>query len=245
MKKNIIFAFVIVFIFMPIFQVSADSGNPHYDKFLELKRQAEEANAAGEYDKAYELSLQAEEELRLAEEYRDLQIGRSSAKWLLKSAQERITYIENTKLNETNQEAYNNAKENYEKAEEAYDEGEYEKSEEYSQQVLDELEGIKLAGTDNGTTDPTNMGSQYTGTEGVKPKYYVVRLVLELRECLWNIAAYDFIYGDGYKWGILYEANKHKLLDPNNPDLIVPGMIIEIPELEGEKREGTYDPDKN
>jgi nucleoid-associated protein YgaU len=78
----------------------------------------------------------------------------------------------------------------------------------------------------------------------VFPKYYKVRLIWRNRDCFWNIAAYPFVYNNGLKWKILYDANKHKLPDINNPDLIYPGVLFEIPSLKGEKREGTYDPKK-
>lgn len=79
----------------------------------------------------------------------------------------------------------------------------------------------------------------------VYPKYYTVRLNLKKRDCFWRIAAFPFVYNDPFKWKLLYEANKNKLKDPNNPHLIFPGMIMEIPSLYGEIREGEYDPTKD
>ena len=70
----------------------------------------------------------------------------------------------------------------------------------------------------------------------------MVRLIPERRDCFWRIAEYDFVYGDPWLWRVLYEANKHKLPDPNNPDWMEPGMIIEIPSIAGELRDGTWDP---
>ena len=52
-------------------------------------------------------------------------------------------------------------------------------------------------------------------------KYVVVK-----GDCLWNIA--KRLYGDPWKWKQIYEANKHKI---NNPDLIYPGQVFEIPGL--------------
>ncbi|MFQ3621236.1 MAG: hypothetical protein SNJ78_09885 [Spirochaetales bacterium] len=72
------------------------------------------------------------------------------------------------------------------------------------------------------------------------PEFYVVRLIPERRDCFWRIAEYDFVYGDPWKWRILYEANKHLLPDPNNPDLILPGTRLRIPSIKGEVRSGEW-----
>jgi nucleoid-associated protein YgaU len=68
---------------------------------------------------------------------------------------------------------------------------------------------------------------------------YEVKLIPHRRDCLWRIAEYDFVYGDPYQWRRLYEANKDKFPQPDNPDLIEPGMILIIPPIRGEQRSGT------
>ncbi|MDR1179406.1 MAG: hypothetical protein LBK44_02780 [Spirochaetales bacterium] len=74
----------------------------------------------------------------------------------------------------------------------------------------------------------------------IKPEYYTVRLIPNRRDCLWRIAGYDFVYGDPWKWRLLYEENKSLLKDPNNPRIIEPGMRIHIPSLDGEVRTGDW-----
>ena len=74
------------------------------------------------------------------------------------------------------------------------------------------------------------------------PKQYTVRTWQKERDCLWNIAGYSWVYGDPSKWRLLYNANKTKMPDPNNPDLIEPGMVIDIPSIKGEAREGMWRP---
>lgn len=59
--------------------------------------------------------------------------------------------------------------------------------------------------------------------------HYVVRLIPKRRDCLWRIAAYDFVYNDGYKWKKIYLANKESI---KNPDLIHPGQKLIIPPLD-------------
>ncbi|MCK7484003.1 MAG: hypothetical protein M0C28_48750 [Candidatus Moduliflexus flocculans] len=43
---------------------------------------------------------------------------------------------------------------------------------------------------------------------------------------------------------VLYDANRKTFENPNDPDLILPGQVLEIPSLQGEIRAGTYDPAK-
>lgn len=86
-------------------------------------------------------------------------------------------------------------------------------------------------------------GGSGGGISGVLPKYYVVRRMART-DSLWRIAGYSFIYNNGVYWKTLYDANKDILVDRDNPNLILPGQILLIPSLNGEKREGTYMPDK-
>jgi HEPN domain-containing protein len=73
------------------------------------------------------------------------------------------------------------------------------------------------------------------------PSQYIVRPWDAFGDCFWNIAAKPWAYGNPYRWPILYSANKSKLPDPNNPNVIEPGMIMDIPSVNGEKREGMWD----
>ena len=94
------------------------------------------------------------------------------------------------------------------------------------------------------TRQPSSLAI-WPATEPVAPalpRYYVVRLITDRRDCFWRIAEYDFVYGDPWQWRVLYEANRDKIPDSDNPDWIEPGTILEIPSIAGEHREGTWDP---
>jgi nucleoid-associated protein YgaU len=52
------------------------------------------------------------------------------------------------------------------------------------------------------------------------------------------------VYNDPYKWVILYEMNKSRLPESDNPDIIEPGMVLDIPSIMGETRQGMWDPAK-
>ena len=75
------------------------------------------------------------------------------------------------------------------------------------------------------------------------PALFVVRELPKDTDCFWRIAALPSIYNDPFQWSVLYEANKHKLPDPKNPNLVRPDTILTIPALKGEYREGTWDAD--
>ena len=75
------------------------------------------------------------------------------------------------------------------------------------------------------------------------PAIFVVRELPKNTDCFWRIAALPAIYNDPFQWPLLYEANKNKLPNPKNPDLVRPDTILTIPSLRGEFREGTWTAD--
>jgi hypothetical protein len=70
---------------------------------------------------------------------------------------------------------------------------------------------------------------------------YRVRNWNPLRDCLWNIAARPEVYGDPFQWRHIYNANKNKLPNPNNPNLILSGTVLDIPSIKGEVRSGVLE----
>ncbi|MDH7552568.1 MAG: DUF4398 domain-containing protein [Spirochaetota bacterium] len=53
---------------------------------------------------------------------------------------------------------------------------------------------------------------------------YKVKYNPAKRDCLWRIA--EKFYNDGFKWNVIYDANRDKV---KNPNLIKPGWILKIP----------------
>ena len=72
------------------------------------------------------------------------------------------------------------------------------------------------------------------------PAQYTVRTWNSVKDCFWNIAGLPSVYNDPWQWRRLYNANKTKIPDPNNPDIIDPGTILDIPSIRGEVREGMW-----
>ena len=81
------------------------------------------------------------------------------------------------------------------------------------------------------------------GTDGAMPlpAQYIVRTWEGHRDCLYNIAGRPWVYNDTNQWRRLYEANRDIMPDPGNPSLIHPGMVLNIPSIRGEVREGVWD----
>jgi tetratricopeptide (TPR) repeat protein len=74
----------------------------------------------------------------------------------------------------------------------------------------------------------------------VLPAQYVVRSWNLYKDCFWNIAGRPWVYGDPRQWRLLYNANRAKLPDPGNPNLIHPGVVLDIPSIRGETRQGLW-----
>lgn len=106
-----------------------------------------------------------------------------------------------------------------------------------SRSVIDLTQLMALSDSDAVIVPEENAVVQ----DNIFPKYYKVMYRKSKTDSLWRIASYDFVYGDGNKWTIIYEANKDKI---KNPNVIRSGMILVIPSIKNETREGTYDENK-
>ena len=74
----------------------------------------------------------------------------------------------------------------------------------------------------------------------VLPAQYTVRTWANERDALWNIAARPWVFNDPWQWRRLFEANRDIMPERDNPDLILPGMVLNIPSIRGETRQGMW-----
>ena len=113
--------------------------------------------------------------------------------------------------------------------------------------VFAALASIQVAGqvaTGQAGRPATQATGQATGQAAGTaplPAQYTVREWEGYRDCLWNIAGRPWVYNDPSRWRLLLEANRNRMPDPNNPDLIHPGMVLEIPSIRGEHRQDMWD----
>lgn len=216
--------------------------NPDYRKAKELQAQADQALKEGDYDQAYRFAAEANQHTQKAQAFAsDLLLRYKAANWM-SLARERIVDAKGLGAESRYPEDYRQAAENYAQAQVAFQDAQYQDSIEYSKNVLAWLQDVRPAEPE--APEPAVAEAVAVKQVPVFPQYYVVRLIPEDRDCFNKIAGYPFVYNDRYQWRILYEANKDKIRFADNPHLIHPEQVFVIPSLKGEKREGTYDPNK-
>lgn len=246
--------------------VSAQSllDDPQYraliDEVQELKTQAQAALDEGRYDDAVALSQEAETVAGEAEAYAEERVLRFRANSWVNRAQQRVRYAESINAQTHYPDAWDLSNEYMADAWASFEAEQWTEAIAASRLAFNALEDVRPVRVSDDTepepepqpepepepeveTVPVPATEPVTSPEQVLPQYYVVRLIPERRDCFWRIAEYDFVYGDPWQWRELYEANRDKLPDPNNPDLMLPGMVIEIPSLDGEVRSGFWNPE--
>ena len=222
MKRTLAFFAAAV---MTVSAFAASYTNNTYQKLAkEYTVKAEKALDAGEYVLAEEYAAKAKENADLSDAYIAHMLAKENAEKDMALAKNRIAYVESIHGKENFPIAYEAATKAFAQAEDAYGREDWDNASSYAKQVLDPLAEV------------------YEITP--LPKYYVVRPWATDRDCFWNISGRTYVYNNPYLWENLYEANKSALPKPNDPNLILPGMKMEIPSLSGEYRDGVYSPDK-
>ena len=221
--KKIILVITTLFMVASLFAVSYK--NNTYQKLAdEYTVKAEKALDAGEYDLSIEYAQKAEENAALSAAYIEMMMARSDADNAIKLAKNQLAYADSIDAERNFPMAYTAAKENLANAEAAYDDEDFPKATEYAKASVASLDGIR----------------QVTPL----PEFYIVRPWAETKDCYWNISGRPYVYNNPLLWENLYQANKQDMPEPNNPNLIHPGMKMKIPSITGEYRSGTYDPKK-
>lgn len=222
MKKIAVLLVTMIVSAMCVF--AASYKNNTYQKLAEeYTVKAERAMDAGEYDLAEEYALLAQENAALSEAFIRTMMAKNAADKNIAQASVRIAYAEGIHADINFPLAYEAAKNYLAQAMSFYDSEEYAEAASTAQLVLDVLAEIQ---------EITPL-----------PKYYVVRPWAQTKDCFWNISGRPYVYNNPFLWENLYQANKSKLKDPSNPNLILPGMVMEIPSISGEYRDGYYSPD--
>lgn len=176
----------------------------------------------GDYDASAAYAEQAE---RFAEEsaaFIERMIARSEAEAEMNRARTRLAWAKEAKAERNFPAAYSRASEEVDAGGKAFDGEDYPAAKGHATRALEALASVR---------DVVPL-----------PAYYKVGRWVTSRDCLWNIAANPAVYGNPFLWVELYKANKRSLKRPSDPNLLMPGMVVEIPSLKGEYREGTYDP---
>ncbi|MDR2521675.1 MAG: LysM peptidoglycan-binding domain-containing protein [Spirochaetaceae bacterium] len=202
--------------------------NRYYLDSLRYTNLARLSFGEGEYDQSAEYSEEAARLARLSDEYisEKLKYARGVSK--LYEAQKRLEWAEESGAAKYYPKEVGLAKDDYAQAVDARKAEDWANVIVWAEKVIADLEGVAA---------PPPAGAAKNQPE--LPTQYRVRPWDEFGDCLWNIS--KWFYGSPWHWRRLYEVNKHKLPDPDNPNLLEIGTVIDIPSLAGEQRVGLYD----
>lgn len=206
------------------FLFAASYKNNTYQKLAEeYTVKAQTALDAGDWEKAADYAQKAEENAALSEAFIRRMMAKNDADKNMKLAKNRIDYVQSIRGEENFPIAYKAALELYAQAENLYANEDFEAASASAQLVLQSLAEVR---------EITPL-----------PKFYIVRPWAQTKDCFWNISGRPYVYNNPWLWENLYQANKNALPKPENPNLILPGMKMEIPSISGEYRDGVYSPD--
>jgi hypothetical protein len=196
--------------------------NEYYRESVRLTKLAQETYDYGDYDLAREYAEEAQKYSRLSDEYIALQLKIAEANDAIEAAGQRIDWAIGVKADRRYPREFAVANASLDSAVSYHDAEDWDAAISAAHRALEALalvEGIP---------------------DILLPAQYQVRPWAVSRDCFWNIAGRNWAYGDNRLWPHLYDANRTKLSDPNNPDLIRPGIILDIPSIKGEEREGLW-----
>jgi nucleoid-associated protein YgaU len=204
---------------------------------LRLTNLAQESYAYGDYDASSNYADEALRYAQLSDEYVALQLKIRETDDAIAAAKFRIDWAVSAGAPRSNPEEYEKSEQAYAEAVSFRGEESWDEAIAAARRVIDFLAYISIPA-------PTPPPAPVPEGNPELPARYMVRPWASSRDCLWNIAGRSWAYGDPHKWRLIYNANKAKLPDPDNPDIIEPGMVLDIPSAQGERREGIWDADK-
>lgn len=237
----------------PIVVPTSILNNQYYLQSVRLNNLARGAFADGDYDASAAYAEQAAEYARLSDEYVDMRL----AEYAFARAHSRYTWAGSVGAATRYPAQYRTATTAYNEAVAARQAEYWNNTTEASNRVLIALAGITGSGGDTGPASAALPPRPVPGqpgpatppalvippTPGTLPAQYTVRQWSNTGDCFSAIAGWSWVYDDPHQWRRLYEANKHKLPNPGNPHLMLPGMVIDIPSIRGETRSGMWDPE--
>ncbi|MDR0442421.1 MAG: LysM peptidoglycan-binding domain-containing protein [Treponema sp.] len=218
------------FYFVPYYAGAAEDdssmsirNNEFYLESLRLAKLAQETYEYGDYDASAGFAEEAIRYAQLSDEY--------VASQLISTAKQHLDMADSNNIASKYPNDYDEGKAYYETSIAAY------YDEDWNAAITAATKSIEILAYIESGAPPRQAGDAL-------PSQYTVRPWALTKDCLWNIAGYPWVYGDAWKWKTLYEANKSKMPQPDNPDLIEPGMVLDIPSIKGEARQGMWDPNR-
>ena len=249
MNRRLIIASSIVLLFgtQMVFAVTDDAevpgsirNNRYFLESVRLTNLAERAYADGDYDASTRYSEEAVRYAEMSDGYVSRQLKIRETDEAIAAARRRLDYADSVDAASRHTEEYTEAQAAYAEARTYRSAEQWDNAISSANRVLVSLAYIGgdtlVRGGDSGSGSRSDSGRAVT-----LPAQYTVRTWSTTRDCFWNIAGRSWAYNDPWKWRIIYEANKDKLPEAGNPDLIHPGTVLDIPSIRGETRQGTFD----
>jgi hypothetical protein len=199
--------------------------NQYFLESLRLTKLAQESYDYGDYDSSTQYAAEALKYAQLSDEYVALQLKIKATNDAIAAAKTRLDWADSVG-------APARYPVEFTQAQGAYEEAVTERAAEAWDPAIAAANRVLVALADVQEAPKTPP----------LPAQYTVRPWAISRDCLWNIAGRAWAYGDPTKWRLIYNANRTKLPEPDNPDLIHPGMVLDIPSAQGELRQGLWDP---
>ncbi|WP_461257832.1 LysM peptidoglycan-binding domain-containing protein [Treponema sp. R80B11-R83G3] len=203
------------------------SRNEYYLRSLELNKMAAETYDYGDYEASAGFAQEAIRYAVLSDEYVSNQ--------LVAEAERLMKWASDNKFDTKFPNNFIEGKTQYENAVSARTD------ENWNDSIDSAIKAIEIFTAFQSNKQVTTTPAK-PAPSGTLPNQYTVRTWRVEKDCLWTIAGYSWVYGDPWKWKVLYDANKDKMPEPANPNLIEPGMVLDIPPLSGEKRQGMWSP---
>ena len=204
--------------------------NEYLEESRRLAKLAEEAFSEAEYDKS----------TRLANEAAWLAM-QSTVNVAIAEAKRRLDQAVASGVSTRFPLEYREAENWYMQSAKARDDEEWDIAINAANMTAQTLDGLRSSG---GVALSPDALSPNVSSPDALPAAYTVRPWAVSKDCFWNIAGFPWVYGDPHQWRLLYNANKSKLPNPNNPNVIEPGTVLDIPSIKGELRQGAWESGK-
>jgi hypothetical protein len=200
--------------------------NKYFLESTRLTNLAQQSFEYGDYDASANYAAEAIRYAQLSDEYVALQVKIKETNDAIAAAKTRLDWAAANGALRRYPNEFGEAQEYYNISLSARSEEDWDGAIEAANRVINALAYVEESGA------------------ALLPAQYVVRPWNVSRDCLWNIAGRPWAYGDPTKWRLIYNANRSKMPQPDNPDLIHPGMVLDIPSVNGEERQGMWDAGK-
>ncbi|MDR2434136.1 MAG: LysM peptidoglycan-binding domain-containing protein [Treponema sp.] len=226
--------------------------NRYYLESLRMNKLAKDTYEYGDYDLSAEHAREAIRYTQLSDEYVALQLKIKEANDTIAAAKQRLDWAVSSGAAAYFPTEYGRAQGYYDSSLAARAAEEWDDAIAAARRVISTLADIRVpdktetdlaAASDSTAPAPAPAAVPApvpVPDEVFLPAQYTVRPWAESKDCLWNIADRSWAYGDATQWRLLYNANRAKMPDPDNPDLIHPGMVLDIPSIKGEERRGMW-----